>query len=204
MRACRTTDTGACMDLRFVVLLACFFLSGFAGLLYETVWTRQFAFAFGTSELALVAVLASYMGGLALGSALAARAAARVRRPALVYAVLEGGIAACALCVPGAIQGIQALTVALHGGEPGPVEGSAALVAQQLAGSFAVLLVPTALMGATLPLLAQGVVAERSQLGPRVSRLYAANTLGAVAGTLCAAFALIPELGLSGTVRIGA
>ncbi len=60
-------------DLRFLLLLGCFFLSGFAGLLYETAWTRQFAFVFGTSELAVVTVLAAYFGGLTAGAALSAR-----------------------------------------------------------------------------------------------------------------------------------
>ena len=61
------------MDSRFALVLGCFLLSGFAGLLYETAWTREFSFVFGTSGLAVSTVLAAYMGGLALGSALAGR-----------------------------------------------------------------------------------------------------------------------------------
>ena len=60
------------IDLRFILLLLCFFLSGFAALLYETAWAREFAFVFGTSEFAVVSVLAAYMGGLAAGAAVAA------------------------------------------------------------------------------------------------------------------------------------
>ena len=75
-------------SLRFSLLLLCFFLSGFAALLYETAWTREFAFVFGTSELAVAAVLAAYMAGLALGAAVAARLAPRLRRPILVYGFL--------------------------------------------------------------------------------------------------------------------
>ena len=56
------------MDLRFILLQLCFFVSGFAALLYETAWTRELAFVFGTSELAVTAVLAAYMAGLALGA----------------------------------------------------------------------------------------------------------------------------------------
>jgi len=59
------------LDLRFILLLVCFFLSGFAALLYETAWAREFAFVFGTSEFAVVSVLAAYMGGLAAGAAIA-------------------------------------------------------------------------------------------------------------------------------------
>jgi MFS family permease len=76
-------------DLRFILLLLCFFLSGFAALLYETAWAREFAFVFGTSEFAVASVLAAYMVGLAAGAAVAARLVSRVRRPILTYALLE-------------------------------------------------------------------------------------------------------------------
>jgi spermidine synthase len=70
-------------DASFPLVLLCFFLSGLAGLVYETAWTREFAFVFGTSHLAIATVLAAYMAGLASGAALAARFAHRIRRPVL-------------------------------------------------------------------------------------------------------------------------
>lgn len=97
---------------------ACFFLSGFAGLLYETVWLRQFAAVFGTSEAALGAVLASYMGGLALGAWLAARWCDRIRRPVLAYGLLEVGVAGGALLVPFGLQAADAVGIAICGGKP--------------------------------------------------------------------------------------
>lgn len=105
-------------DLRFALTLACFFLSGFAALLFQTAWTREFAFVFGTSDLAVATVLAGYMAGLAIGAAAAARLASRVRRPVLVYALLELGIGATALVVPIAIQATLALARHLFGGSP--------------------------------------------------------------------------------------
>ncbi len=66
------------MDRRFALLLLCFLLSGFSALLYQTAWTREFSFIFGTSEIAVAAVLAGYMGGLAVGSAVASRIAPRL------------------------------------------------------------------------------------------------------------------------------
>lgn len=72
-------------------------LSGFAALVYQTAWTRQFGLVFGTSELAVATVLAAYMGGLALGAWLSERLLPRVSRPVFVYAMLELGIAASAL-----------------------------------------------------------------------------------------------------------
>ena len=193
------------MDPRFVLLLACFFLSGFAALVYQTAWTRELSFVFGTSALAVAAVLAAYMGGLALGAAAAARFAKRLRRPVLVYGVLELAIAVCALLVPWGIRGVNAVYVVLLGGGSAlPEGGSTAATLLQLAGAFAVLLPPTAFMGATLPLLARHAVHREEEIGSRVGVLYAVNTAGAVAGTLCAAFWLMPELGLRRTVWAGA
>jgi len=192
-------------SLRFPLLLLCFLFSGFAALLYETAWTREFAFVFGTSELAVVSVLAAYMGGLAAGAGIAARVAPRVRRPVLVYGLLELGIAASALAVPSAIRAATALHTLVFGGRPAPPE------AGQLAGalfyllcSFAILLVPTGLMGATLPLLTRHAVRRDDEIGRRIGLLYATNTAGAVFGTTCAAFVLLPALGLRATVYFGA
>jgi spermidine synthase len=193
------------MDLRFVLLLACFFLSGFAALLYQTAWTRELSFVFGTSELAVAAVLAAYMGGLALGAAAAARYAMRLRRPVLAYGVLELAIAVSALLVPTGIRALNGVYVALLGGSQDLAQaGPSAAVAFQLAAAFLVLLPPTAFMGATLPLLARHAVRREAEIGSRVGLLYAVNTAGAIAGTLCAAFWLMPAVGLRLTVWSGA
>ena len=188
----------------YALVLVCFLFSGFAALLYETVWTRQFALVFGTSELAIATVLAAYMGGLAAGAAVAGRVAAYVRRPVLVYGILELAIALAALAVPHAIRLSTLLAHALFGGQPNPPEAAGLTLALfYLACSFLILLVPTALMGATLPLLARFAIRTDSQVGPRMATLYATNTLGAVLGTSGAAFVLMPRLGLSGTVLVG-
>jgi len=193
------------LDARFALLLACFLLSGFAALLYQTVWTRELSFVFGTSELAVAAVLAAYMGGLALGAAAAARFALRLRRPVLAYGVLELAIAISALSVPVGIRLINSLYVGLLGGGSGlPEDGAMAATLFQLGAAFAVLLPPTAFMGATLPLLARHAVRSEAEIGSRVGVLYAVNTAGAIAGTVCAAFWLMPELGLRQTVWVGA
>jgi len=189
---------------RFLALLGCFFLSGFAALLYQTAWTRQFGAVFGTSELAVATVLAAYMGGLAVGAAAAARSVGRVRAPVVVYGMLELAIAAAALAVPFAIRGATRLEVALIGGRalPGDAGGLASALFY-LACSFAILGVPTACMGATLPLLARAAVRRESEIGRRVGALYAINTAGAIGGTLIAGFWLLPALGLHDTVWIG-
>ncbi len=193
------------MDVRFLLVLVCFLLSGFAGLLYETAWTREFSFVFGTSNLAVATVLAAYMGGLSLGAALAARFLHRIRRPVLTYGLLELGVALTALAVPAAIRASSAVYVALFGGLEGlPQEGDLGSALFYLGAAFVILGVPTALMGATLPLLARHAVREEAQIGRRVGALYATNTLGAIAGTLTTAFLLLPTLGLQNTIFAGA
>jgi len=186
------------IDLRFILLLLCFFLSGFAALLYETAWAREFAFVFGTSEFAVVSVLAAYMGGLAAGAAVAARLVSRIRRPILTYALLELGIAASALAVP---QGIRA-AIWLQSAPPDEASVSGSLF--YAACSFAILMIPTGLMGATLPLLARYAVRQESQIGRRVGVLYSVNTIGAVVGAAATGFVVLPMLGLRNTVYIGA
>ena len=188
-----------------VGITLCFALSGFAALLYQTAWTRQFSLVFGTSELAVATVLAAYMAGLALGAWLIERFLPRVSNPIFVYGLLEFTIAAGAIAVPFLLLAADKLMVLAIGANAEPPDslGGWQTVFYVLT-AFVVLAVPTACMGATLPLLTRHVVNTPAQIGRRVGFLYAINTLGAAGGALCAAYLLLPALGLSGTVFVGA
>lgn len=190
---------------QFWLVAGCFLVSGFAALLYETVWLRQFAILLGTSEQALAVVLASYMGGLAVGSLVASRVVNAIRRPLLTYGLLELGIALAALFVPVGLAIAAMLQSSIFGGqsEPPPA-GRISQVIFSFATAFSLILIPTGLMGATLPLLARHVVSRDEEVGPRIGSLYAINTAGAVMGTLVAAFVCLPTLGLGKTVWLGA
>jgi spermidine synthase len=187
-------------------LCGCFFFSGVAALIYQTAWTRQFAIVFGTSELAVATVLAAYMGGLALGAALAERFLTRVMRPVLTYGLLEIGIAASAIfLVPALLWLANVALQSWFGGQPTPPDSDhAGTTLFYLVSAFVALALPTTLMGATLPVLARYAVAEEAQVGRRIGLLYAMNTAGAVAGALLTAFLLLPELGLQHTVWVAA
>lgn len=102
--------------------------------------------------------------------------------------------------------GSQVLMAKLFGGQSAPPSSEqVALTMFHLASAFVALVVPgPALMGATLPLLARHAVQEREQIGRRIGLLYASNTLGAVAGALVTAFLLLPSLGLSRSIWVGA
>ena len=188
-----------------------------AALLYQTVWMRQFAVIFGTSELAIATVLSAYMAGLALGSwgmgrLLNRRGTAQqttsfnawLNRPVLTYGILECGIAAGALLVPPGMWLVQRLQVLAIGGQPDlPDSGGLLQPLFYAASAMLILLIPTACMGATLPLLSRSVIRQESEIGNRIAILYSVNTLGAVLGTLLAAFLLLPLCGQFMTTLIG-
>ena len=183
---------------------ACFVLSGFAALLYQTAWMRQFSVVFGTSELAVATVLSAYMAGLALGAGIAGRYVNRITRPVLVYGILEAGVALSALAVPLLLALANLVYGGMLGGQPEPADASGLGQSMfYLVVAFIVLAIPTGCMGATLPMLTRYVVRSEDQIGPRVGWLYALNTMGAVGGTVTAGFLLLPALGLSGTVWVG-
>lgn len=170
-----------------------FFASGAAGLIYEVVWTRMLLYVFGAGLFAVCAVLAAFMAGLALGSWLLGRVSDRLARPLRLYAGLEAAIAAAGLLVPfiltraGAADGwaYQAFG-----------DNFAMLTVFRFLLAFLVMLVPTTLMGATLPVLSRFMVRQREHLGLHVGGLYAINTLGAVAGVFAAGFVLIGRFGV--------
>lgn len=179
-----------------------FFLSGSAGLVYQVLWMRRLGLFFGSDMYSVSMVLAVFMGGLALGSLAGGRIAVRSRRPLLWYGVAELGIGAFALCFSWLLESFDPLVRAAyphHLQEPG---FSYQLVRVLLAS--AVLLVPTTLMGTTLPLIVQYFVRTRSALGEMTAFLYAVNTLGALAGTLTAGFALLPYLGMAKSTAVAA
>jgi len=173
-------------------------------LLYQMAWMRLFSTTFGTSEIAVATVLSAYMGGLALGAALAGRLVQLIRRPVLFYGLLEATIAISALLVPVLLSAAGLLYAAVLGNQasiPNATGWSQPLFYFVVA--FAVLMVPTACIGATLPVLTRYVVSRDDQIGRRVGGLYAINTLGAVCGAIVAGFVLLPQLGLRGTVWCG-
>lgn len=181
------------------LLVACLFASGAAALTLELVWSRSLRLVFGSSTLAVSTVLAAYMLGLGLGGLAAGRLAARLRRPARAYGLVEIGIGLYAALVPALLAALPGVERSLAG-----LTSDAAAAAVRFPLVLAVLLVPTTLMGATLPLLVSAWVRAPGQVAGGVGLLYGVNTLGAVAGILGATFVFLPLLGLAGTSRLGA
>ncbi len=186
------------------VLLACFFLSGASGLVLEMLWTRMLTLVFGSTTLAVSTVLATFMGGLGLGSFLAGKIADRVREPARAYALCEAAVGAYALLVPGLVAfypGFNQWLWTTFG------DRYALLSVVRFIASAGLLLVPTTLMGATLPLLSRYFVSrpfELGRIGLRLGTLYATNLFGAVAGSFLAGFVFLPLFGVRSTNIIAA
>jgi spermidine synthase len=169
--------------------------------MYQVLWLRLLSTIFGVTAYAASTVLATFMGGLALGSIVAGRLADRVHRPLRWFGAVELGIGASALLTPWLLGAAQALYAAV------PVtiaDNFALLTLVRVACSAAVLLVPTTLMGATLPLVVRSSVVTRGDQGPRVGLLYAVNAGGAITGALLAGFYLIGTVGLRRTFLVAA
>lgn len=178
------------------LLRFCFFVSGAAGLLYEGIWAQRFSLLLGVDIYSHAAVLTAFMGGLALGSELAARWADRLRRPWLAYALLEAAIGGCGAAIPWVLPLFNGPLSAAYAAFGNDV---AALTGVRFAVALGVLLVPTALMGATLPVMTVALRRSRSRLGEVVGQLYAINIAGAVVGIVLGGFYLTEAIGLSGT-----
>ena len=189
------------------VLLLIFFLSGAAGLIYEVVWTRGLTLVFGTTVYAYSIVLSAFMAGLALGSLGWGRWADRHRQPLKAYAALELGIAVFALLLPGLIRGLESVYLAVYhplsDRLPSLVQGGSSLLSLlRFAVAFLVLLVPTTLMGGTLPLMTKALARREDIIGATAGRLYFANTFGAVLGAFSSGYLLIQLLGVQTTSHV--
>ena len=181
-------------------LLLLFFLSGAAGLLYQVVWTRLFVHVFGATVLAVSTVLAAFMAGLALGGVWAGRIAARVKSPLRLYGILEAALGVYAAFVPTLLSAVDPLYAKLY---PALQGSFGALSAARFVVSSLVLLPPTFLMGATLPLLTEEVERRGGPARRHVALLYGVNTFGAVAGTVASSFVMLPAIGLQRTLLSG-
>ena len=175
------------------LVLLLFFISGALALVYEVVWARMMMHVFGSTAIAVGTVLAAFMTGMALGSWFIGALADRSGNALRLYARLEIGIALAALVSHILLDHIGPAHLALHDF----FGASAATFAFfRFFLAFILVVAPTVLMGATLPVLARFLDSRRSLVGVKLSTLYAINTFGAVAGVLVTGFFLIGRFGI--------
>ena len=178
-----------------------FILSGASGLIYEVIWMRQLTLIFGSTVFATSTVLTAFMAGLALGSYYFGRKIDESSQsPLRIYALLEAGIGAFCLVWPLILTALGAIYVLIHRNVTSEFY-TLSLIRFVL--TFGVILIPSTLMGGTLPVLTRFFVKRLEQLGTNIGILYALNTFGAVVGTVAAGFFLIEALGVRWTLAIG-
>jgi spermidine synthase len=178
-----------------------FFCSGACALTYQVLWLRMLGLVFGVTTYAASTVWASFMTGLAVGSLLAGRLADRVRRPLAWFGATELLIGGTAFATPMVLWWLQRAYVQLY---PSLPDSLPSLTFGRFAIAFAVLIIPTVLMGATFPLVVKSSAFRTVGLGERLGVLYGTNTAGAIVGTLASGLYLIPKLGIHGTFLVAA
>jgi len=183
---------------RRTLFAALFFLSGAAGLVYEQIWIRLLYHHFGSSIHSITTVVAAYMGGLGLGAFALGRRADRHPRPARLYGLLELAIGAFGLLSPLILRGVGDSYLALARLlQPGLWPATAL----KFVFAFVVMLIPTFLMGGTLPVLTRAFAAGRPDRYRReLALFYGLNTVGGVAGCALAGYVLIEYVGLNSTL----
>ena len=179
------------------IILVLFFLSGATSLIFETVFTRLLTYTFGNTAHAVGTVLAAFLGGLALGAYLFGRIVDRWAPSLWIYGILELLVAFYGLLVPHLFSGLTAVYVDLYHRFDLSLS---TLTAVRFCLAGVVVLIPTVLMGGTLPALARYVVRRKSALANEITLLYTLNTLGAATGTLISTYLFLPHLGVQGTI----
>ena len=184
----------------FLLILACFFLSGLSGLIYEILWTRMIVKIIGSAPFAVSTILSIFMGGLGVGAYLAGRIIDRIEQDlALVklYGLLELLIGAYCLLIPPLLTALLALQTMLYNGLYEQLVVYHLITFVLCAAIFGL---PVVSMGATLPILCRFYVRNLGHLGGHIGRLCGLNTIGAALGSLVCGFWLIDLWGVTGSL----
>ncbi|MBI3803391.1 MAG: fused MFS/spermidine synthase [Nitrospirae bacterium] len=177
-----------------------FFFSGVTALIYQMVWMRELVLIFGASMFAISTLLTAFMGGLALGSEIFGKRADHYANPLRVYGLLELGIGGYAFLVPLLFSSLIPIYQFLHRLFHFSFYAFSLV---RFVMAVLILLLPTALMGGTLPVLAR-LYKNKKEVGKGVGLLYAFNTMGAMAGVLGAGFLVLPTFGHQKTILLAA
>jgi len=191
---CRTKSLGKELLMLRIAIFALFLGSGMTGLIYQVVWTKLLTLVFGVTMLAVSTVLTSFFGGLALGSWLGGRWIDKYKNGFKWYGSAEMLIGVYALLFSFLLDANNyAYILFARNSEM----GFGALTLLKFALATALLIIPTTLMGATLPILSKTLAHSQRRFAKDIGGLYAVNTVGAVIGAVITAFVLIPSAGMT-------
>ena len=183
-------------NLLLKILAVAFFLSGASALIYQVLWVKQLTLIFGSQTLAISTILACFMGGLSLGSYIISKKAHLIKYVVLTYVILEIIIGLYAFIIPYLFDLTDNVYCFLW---PLTNENYFLISILRFILVFLVLIVPTSMMGATLPLLLKHYINNNELIIKYTSILYCVNTSGAVFGAFICGFYLIEYFGISGT-----
>src|SRR5690348_12958559 len=180
------------------LLTLVFVVSGAAGLIYESIWSRYLSLLVGHSAYAQIIVLVIFLGGMSLGSLLVGQRSERQRHPLLWYAGIEAAIGLIGLVFNYVYIDIS--DAAYDTIFPALAGGWALVVVKWLLAGI-MILPQSILLGTTFPLMSAGAIRLlRERAGRVLGLLYFANSFGAAAGVLVAGFVLLDRVGLPGTL----
>jgi spermidine synthase len=178
-------------------LLWIFVLSGFSGLIYQSIWTQYLGLFLGHSSYAQSLVLILFMGGMAVGAWLVSRWSSGFRRPLLAYAIIEVVIGLLGLFFDGIYQGLTGWAY----DQLLPMLPASQLQSVRWVLAAAMVLPQCILLGATFPLMSAGYIRLQEHAQGRVlAGLYFSNSLGAAIGALASTYVMLPAIGMPGTV----
>ena len=153
---------------------------------------------FGNTVFAVSTILTSFMAGLSLGSLYFGKISDKIKKPLTVYAFLEIGTGIYAVLMIPLFSELKNIYILMHR----HTENFYILSLLKFSLCFLIILIPTAFMGGTLPLLSRSIVKRLKWLGKEVGGLYGINTFGAVFGCILAGFFLIKSVGITATISI--
>ena len=170
-------------------------------LIYEIVWIRPFTVVFGSTIYAVSIIVASFLVGLALGSWIAGRYTDRLSNPLRYYGFIEIGIGLYGFMLISLFAVLPALYLSIY---KATFSNTFLFFSLQMILSFVIILIPTTLMGMTLPIVMKSYSKKFEGVGKDLGKLYSVNNIGAVIGTLAAGFLLIPLIGIKDSIIIAA
>jgi spermidine synthase len=175
-----------------IVILVLFFLSGFAALTFEVIWTRHIALIYGSSTQSFAIVLAAFLAGLGIGSAVASRYVDRIKKKIVAFAFIELAIGVIGMLLVVVFPALERWFMHLYF----HTASYEAFMATLFLVCFLIILIPTMFMGATLPVIS-AVYASDKRAGGDVGKLYSVNSFGSIFGSFMAGFVIIPATGLA-------
>lgn len=185
------------MNHRYILLLCLFTLSGFTGLIYESIWTHYLKLYLGHAAYAQTLVLAIFMGGMAIGAALCSYYSYKWKNLILLYALMEGIIGLCAL----GFHNVFSFLMPLFYDNLQQIETTGIIYGLKWFSAALLILPQSIILGATFPLLSAGILRNFPQpSGAALANLYFLNSLGGAVGVLVSGFLLIKWVGLPGTL----